>query len=215
MKVSRNDPFDLNLSIRGLGVIITYMHSDLYEYMYYLTFKRSMKSHQKEFSDPWAPHIDNLDFFLETGDPFVLNLYSATLKLINAKRELTLRWGIDEEEELADPYIVAQSTRFRPYLLLFKKSKSYKRLTAYYERALSEYISCLYSYACAFTAESFKIPLILKRQFDLPGAESLRLLNQDDHNVALLKDLITDLSKDLEELKALRLKKYQKKTTEK
>jgi hypothetical protein len=211
MKVSRNDPFDLSLSIRGLGVMITYMHSDLYEYMYYLTFKRAMKTHSREFSDPWEQAIDNLDFFAQTDDPFVLNLHSASIKLINAKHELNIRWGIDEEEELSDDHIVFQSQRYRPYLLLFKRSKSYKKLTAYYERSLTEFIDCLYSYACAYTAQSFKIPLVLKRQFKLPGPESLRLLNQDDNNVALLKELITNLSKDLEELKLLREKKYKKK----
>jgi|GEM_PF-1585839 len=215
MKVSRNDPFDLHLSIRGLGVMITYMHSDLYEYMYYLTFKRAMKSHSNEFSNPWLQPIEHHDFFEKTGDPFVNNLYSTTGKLIDAKHELTLRWGIDEEEDLRDDGIVAQAQRYHPYLLLFKKSKSYKKLTAYYERALTELISCLYSYACACTAKSYKIPLVLKKQFDLPVPESLRLLNHDDAHVALLKDLIIDLYTDLNELRLLRDKKYNKNMTTK
>lgn len=211
MKVSRNDPLDLKLSVRGLGVSITYMHSDLYEYMYYLTFKRSMKSHSREFSNPWEQSIDHLDFFEHTEDPFVQNIYSATGKLIDAKQELCIRWGIDEEEDLGDPVIAAQAQRYKPYLLLFKRSKSYKKLTGYYERALSEFITCLYMHACAYTAGSFKIPQVLKKQFDLPVPDSLRLLNHDDHTVALLAELISGLDKDLVELKILRDKKYKKK----
>ncbi|MET1055989.1 MAG: hypothetical protein ABWY16_11830 [Pedobacter sp.] len=211
MKVSRNDPFDLNLSVRGLGVMITYMHSDLYEYMYYMTFKRAMKSHGKEFTNAWTESIDHLDFFEQTDDPFVNNIYTATGRLIDAKHELNIRWGIDEEEDLNDALIVEQAQRYRPYLLLFKKSKSYKKLTQYYERALTEFISCLYSYACAYTAQSFKIPMVLKKQFNQPGAESLRLLNHDDNTVALLSELISGLKEDLEELITLREKKYKKK----
>lgn len=211
MKVSRNDPFDLNLSIRGLGVMLTYMHSDLYEYMYYLTFKRSMKSHSKEFTNPWTESIEHLEFFAESDDPFVQSLYMVTDRLVDAKSELIVRWGIDEEDDLNNDTIVAQAQRYRPYLLLYKKSKSYKKLTQYYERALTDFVSCLYAYACAYTAQSFKIPLILKKQFNLPGAESLRLLNQDDPNVAFLKELISSLCGDLEELLVLREKKYKTK----
>ncbi|CAM3959095.1 hypothetical protein SAMN06265348_104226 [Pedobacter westerhofensis] len=213
MKVSRNDPFDLNLSVRGLGVSITYMHSDLYEYMYYLTFKRSMKSHSREFRNPWEQSIDHLDFFGQTDDPFVQNMYSATGKLIEAKYELCIRWGIDEEEDLINEDILVQSQRYQPYLLMFKRSKSYKKLLAYYERALTDFISCLYLYACAYTAQSFKIPQVLKKQFDLPEPEQLRLLNQDDNTVALLKDLISGLNQDLAALKILMDKKYKRRAT--
>ena len=51
MKNSRNDPFDLNLCIRGLGSLVTSLHSDIYEYAYHLTFKRSMKMYASEFYD--------------------------------------------------------------------------------------------------------------------------------------------------------------------
>jgi hypothetical protein len=215
MKVSRNDPFDLHLSIRGLGVMLTYMHSDLYEYMYYLTFKRSMKAYSKEFGDPWNDEIEHLDFFARIDDPFVINLYSASLKIINAKQELIVTWGLNEVEDLNENDIIAESQRYKPYLLLYKKSKSYKKLTAYYERVLGEFISCLYAYACAYTAQSFKIPLVLKRQFSLPEPESLRLLNQDDHDVAFLKELISNLRKEHCELINLREKKYKVKTISK
>jgi len=208
MKVSRNDPFDLNLSIRGLGVMMTYVHSDLYEYMYYLTFKRAMKSHVKDFKDAWDQHIEDLEFFRDTNDIFVLNCFSAAFRIIAAKQELVVRWGIYEQEDLLTREIISESYRFLPGILIFKRSKSYKKLTAYYERALSECIEAFYFYACIFTASSNKIPLVLKRQFKQPGAASLRLLNHDDHNVQLLSDLITGLTKDLEELKALRAKKY-------
>jgi hypothetical protein len=69
MKVSRNDPFDINLSIRGLVVILTFMRAGLYEYTYYLTFKRSMKSHSKEFTNAWEEEIEHLDFFAQQKGP--------------------------------------------------------------------------------------------------------------------------------------------------
>lgn len=211
IKVSRNDPFDLNLCMRGLGVMMTYMHSDLYEFMYYLTFKRTMKSYSQEFNDAWAQGIEEIDFFEKTDDPFVKNCTHAHNSIADAKMELVVRFGIDEVEDLEDEEMVLQSTRFRPYFLLYKRSKSYKKLKLYYERTLTGFIECLYWYACALTARSYKIPLVLKRQLALPDDESLRLLNQDDNNVELLKELISELQKDLQELKTLNIKKPVKK----
>lgn len=51
----------------------------------------------------------------------------------------------------------------------------------------------LYLHASAITAQTYKTPLMLKKQFHLSEEESLRLLNQDEDNVMLLKDLITIL----------------------
>lgn len=203
MKISRNDPYDLDLFIRGLGVLLTQMHSDLYEYIYYLTFKRSMKAYAKDFNDPWEQAIEHLDFFEKIEDPFVQNCLSAQQRLIDCKVELTLRFGIDEVEDLEDPLMSVQALRYRPYMLVFKRSKSYKKLKLYYERSLSEFIESLYLYACALTAESYKIPLVLKKRLNLPDEESFRLLNQDDHTVELLTELIKGLKKDLSDLRLL------------
>lgn len=203
MKISRNDPFDLNLCIRGLGTLLTYMHSDIYEYTYFLTFKKSMKLYARDFNDPWEQPINHDDFFEGIDDPFVQNCRETMGRLIECKFEVSLRFGIDEEDDLRDEDIIAQAQRFSPYLMVYKRSKSYKKLKLYYERTLSEVIESLYLYACALTAKSYKIPLVLKRQFNLPEQESLKLLNHDDNNVELLATLITELKKDLDGLRLL------------
>jgi len=179
------------------------MHSDIYEFTYFLTFKKSMKLYARDFDNPWEQPIEHDDFFREIDDPFVANSLKALEKLIDFKLELTLRFGIDEIEDLEDEVIIVQAGRFKPYMMVHKRSKSYKKLKLYYERTLSGFIDSLYLYACALTARSYKIPLVLKRQFNLPGQESLRLLNHDDNNVELLATLITGLKTDLNDLRAL------------
>lgn len=203
MSISRNDPFDLNLCMRGLGNLVTYMHSDIYEYVYHLTFKKTMKLYAKDFADPWEQPIEHDDFFTEIDDPFVENCLKALEKLIDFKLELAVRFGIEEIEDLQDEDIIMEAGRFKPFLLVFKHSKSYKKLKQYYERTLTGFIDSLYLYACAITAQRYKVPLVLKRQFELEGQEGLRLLNHDDNNVELLAILIADLEVILKELKTL------------
>lgn len=207
MNISTKDHFDLNSCIRGLRLLTMYIHSDIYEYMYYFTFKKSMKSYAKDFNDAWVQYIGEIEFFEKIEDPFVKNCLSTEQKLIEFKLELMLRFRIDEEEDGEDETIILQAGRFKPYILRSKRSKSYKKLRLYYERTIAETIDSLYLYACAITAQRNKIPLILKRQFKLPEQESLILLNQDDNNVALLKGLIVGLKKDLNEIRLLIMKK--------
>ncbi|SMC94738.1 hypothetical protein [Pedobacter nyackensis] len=207
MKISRNDPFDLNLCIRGLGVGVTYMHSDIYEFIYYFTFKKSMKMYAADFRNPWEQSIDHHDFFMKIDDPIVQNCLVTMERLIEYKLEIALRFGIDEDEDLADEFIVSQSHRFKPYRLVFKRSKSYKKLIPYYDRTLSGIIESLSLYACALTAQSYKIPLVLKRQLSLPDTDNYRLLNHDDNNVELLIKLIVELKKDLDNFRDLSLNK--------
>jgi hypothetical protein len=203
MKISSKDNFDYIQTIGGMGVILTYMHSDLYEYKYYLTFKRSMKSYAKQFNDAWEQSIDHDDFFDDTTDPIVQNCHSAQGKLIECKQQLILRFSITEMEDLEDPRLITEAHRYRPFFLLFKRSKSYKKLALYYERTLESIIESLFLYACSFTAENYRIPLILKRQYKHPEDEWFRLLNHDDPTVELLKALILDLKQDLVNLQPL------------
>jgi len=207
MNISRNDPFDLNLCMRGLAVLITYLYSDVYEYLYYFTFKRILKPYAKEFNHAWEVSIEDLVFFKDSEDPIVRNCYSVQHRLIDYKFQLNLRLGVDEEEEIANELVDLQANRYWPYILVHKRAKSYKRLKLHYERALSGYIECLYLYACALTAQSYKIPLLLKKQLNMPGQDGLRLLNKDDNNVALLMELISELKKDLSDLSLLTQKR--------
>jgi hypothetical protein len=197
MKISNKDTFDYILTIRGLGVVLTYMHSDFYEYMYYLTFKRSMKSYAKEFNDAWEQSIDHDEFFQGSTDLLVRNCYQAHGRIVECKQELILRYGINEVEDVESREIITEAQRFHPFQLLYKRSKSYKKLSLYYERTLSGFIECLFIYACSITAENYKIPLILKRQFKQPVDAWFRLLNHDDPTVELLERLIMDLQHEL------------------
>jgi len=203
MKISNKDIFDYGLTIQALGVILTYMHTDLYEYMYYLTFKRSMKSYAKEFNDAWENSIDHDEFFEDTNDQIVQNCYQAHGKIIDCKQELILRFGLNEAEDLESRQIITEAQRYHPFQLLFKRSKSYKKLSLYYERTLDGFIECLFIYACSLTAERYKIPLVLKRQFKGPVEEWFKLLNHDDPTVELLQTLILDLHQELSDLRVI------------
>ncbi|MNK04805.1 hypothetical protein D3C87_226780 [compost metagenome] len=207
MKISRNDPFDLNLCIRGLGVQVTYMHSDVYEFVYHFTFKKSLRLYAKDFKNPWEQSIDDHDFFLKIEDPVVQSVLTAMEKLIDYKLEIALRFGIDEVADLSNEFIVAQAWRFKTYRLVYKQSKSYKKLIPYYDRTLAGIIATLSLYACALTAQSYKIPRVLKAQLDLPDMDNFRLLNRDDNNVDLLINLIVDLKKSLDGFRALMITK--------
>jgi hypothetical protein len=198
MKISRNDPFDLNLCIRGLGNLVTYMHAECYEYMYYFTFKRALKSLSKDFQNAWEEPFETTSFFIDVDDSFVRLCLESSQKIYHFKEDLILRFGILEEDDLEDEEIILQSARFKPYFLVHKRSKSYKKLKTFYERSAKDNIESLYLYACAITAASYKIPLILKKQFTLAEKDTLRLLNHDDATVELIVDLIIALRKDLE-----------------
>ncbi|TCC97195.1 hypothetical protein [Pedobacter hiemivivus] len=208
MKVSRNDNFNLHLCIRGLWVLVTYMHSDIYEFVYHFTFKKSLKLYAKDFKNPWEQIIYDDDFFMEIEDPRVQNCLVAMGRLIDYKQEMALRFGIPEEEDLSDEFIISQSQRFKPYRLVYKQSKSYKKLIPYYDRTLWNIIGTLSLYACALTAQSYKIPRVLKSQLNLPDADNFRLMNCDDNNVELLVNLIVELKKDLEGFRGIPYSRY-------
>jgi len=162
MKVSTKDQFSLNFSIRGLALLTMYIYSDIYEYMYYFTFKKVMKSYSQDFNHTWEQYIGEVEFFEQIDDLFVQNCLHTEAKLINFKLELMLRFRIDDDPKETEDETVAQSN---------------------------------------------KITLVLKRQFKFPEQECLKLLNQDDDNVELIKGLIVGLKKDLNEIRLLIMKK--------
>jgi len=206
-KISASDPFDQQLSIRGLIYQMTQMNSNLYEYAYYLTFKRACKEYADIFKDAYDMPIDEQCFFLGTGDQLVLNCCSSYDKILSLQRELMRRFFIDEIDNLQDKVAEVQSRRYAPYRLLYKRSKSCKRLKMQYERTLLDYIEYLYKFACVFTASNYRIPLVLKRQFFKEEEASLRLLNSDNDTVALLIEAIIGLRADLEALRQLNVNK--------
>lgn len=203
MKTSTKDPFDLDTCTRGLSMLLSSVHSDLYEFVYFFTFKKSFKAYYSEFNDPWESPVEDGYFFEDNPDPYVQNAMLIFTKVGDYKDELNLRLGIDEDEDRQDAKYVFEGMRFKPYQAFFKRSKSYKKLTLCYERSLSELNHSLFLYASALTAQSNKIPLVLKRQFKLTGDESFRLLNLDDDQVVLLVGLMKELRKSLNEVRLL------------
>ncbi|MBC8986738.1 hypothetical protein H9X96_13225 [Pedobacter sp. N36a] len=203
MKTSTNDPFELDTCIRGLSILMASVHSDFYEFVYYLTFKKAFRQYYSEFNDPWELPIEDGHFFDEVDDPFVQNCLKAFTKIGDTKAELNAWFGIDEYEEGQTAKYALEGMRFKPYQSFYKRAKSYKKLKLCYERSLAEFIHSLFLYACALTAQSNKVPLLLKRQFNLTNDESFRLLNRDDDQVALLIGLMKELKKMLNELRLL------------
>jgi len=206
-KILASDQFDLRVCISGLIYQLMGMSSNAYEFAYYLTFKRSLKEYAMEFNDAFDKIITDPSFFLETGDRIVINCCSVDSKILKCKRELMQRFLIDEMDNCQDKIAIAESKRYAPYRMLYKRSKSYKKLIMYYERSLQEYIEYLYKFACIITASNYRIPLVLKRQFLKEEAVSLRLLNSDDDTVALLMELIISLRVNLATLRDLNANK--------
>ena len=202
-KVSAKDQFDLKLFISGLVRQMTELNSNIYEFAYYFTFKRARKAFSREYYDPYDMFIEEMQFFKDTNDLVVINTCSVREKIIAFKVELMKRYLIDEMENSIDPTAIEQSQRFAPYRMVFKKSKSYKKLKVYYERSILEYIEYLYKAACVLTASNYRIPLVLKKQFLKEEALSLRLLDTDNDIVVLLQEFITGLRKDLAELRSI------------
>ncbi|WP_442591887.1 hypothetical protein ACSBL2_11725 [Pedobacter sp. AW31-3R] len=210
MKTSVNDPFDVDICLRGLGNMISLIIDDVYEYAYVLTFKRSMKMYSKEFHDPDEVPVLDLAFFQNTGDLYVTNCAEANGKLVAYKLKLINILNIDEIHDFNDEVLDNEGDRYKPYYLMYKKSKSYKKLRQYYERLLVETIKCLFTYACVLTAQSYRVPSILRKQFNLPDDQCFRLLNTDDLHVQLLIELIIDLKKSLAELREITEKQLAK-----
>ncbi|WP_442591535.1 hypothetical protein ACSBL2_09930 [Pedobacter sp. AW31-3R] len=210
MKTSVNDPFDVNICLRGLGNMISFVLDDVYEYAYVLTFKRSMRMYKKEFHDPDEVPVLDLAFFYTTGDLYVTNCAEANFKLADYKLKLIDILNIDEVHDFHDEVLDNESYRYKPYYLMYKKSKSYKKLKQYYERLLVETIKCLFTYACVLTAQRYRVPPILRKQFNLADDQCFRLLNSDDLHVQLLIELIIDLKKSLAELREITEKQLAK-----
>lgn len=203
MKTSTNDPFDLDTCVRGLSMLMASVHSDFYEFVYYFTFKKTFKEYAREFNSPWESPVEDGTFFDDIEDPYVQGCIKVFTLIGNAKTDLNTWFGINENQDSQSAKYVFESMRFKPYQAIFKRSQSYKKLRLVYERSLSELIHSLFLYACALTAESNKIPLLLKKQFKLNSDESYRLLNRDDDQVALLIQLMKELKKILNELRLL------------
>ena len=209
-KPSANDPFDLDLLIRGVLLQLIEMGSNLYEFSYTFTFKRTMKAYAGEFNDPFEKMIDQWDFFLDTGDPVVINCVRVEQMINKLAHDLRVLFGLDLQDVVADQMARHESARFAPLRLLYKRSKSYKQLKLCYEQSILDYIAYFYRIATVITVGKYKIPPIFNKQFILDEHVSLWLLNSDDATVVLLQDMIGLLRLQLEDLRAVPVKKKSK-----
>jgi len=209
-KPSSKDTFDLNLLIRGFLYQLPFIRGNNYEYAYYFTFKRSMKAYAHEFSDPWEMMIDSDQFFLNTGDPVVVNCCKVSDSFTALEVELCNRFGIDNMEVVLDPVARYEGERYKPFRSCFKRLKNYKRLKIQYEGALQDYIDYLYRIGCVITTGKYRILPIFNRYFAGDEEASLRLLNDDDHIIVLIKRCIGEVRGFLNELKELDNKKGKK-----
>jgi len=202
-KPTANDPFDLTLLIRGMVLQLIQMSSNVYEFAYTFTFKRTMKAYKEEFYDPFDKMVEDQEFFLATGDPVVINCVHAENIFHDIKNTVMMRFRLNLEDLVKDPATYRESLRFAPLRLHYKRSKSYKKLKSCYERSLLDYIKYLYQIACVITIEKHRIPAVFNKQFVSNEEQSLWLLNSEDATVTLLKDGIAVIRKQLQQLREL------------
>ena len=196
-KVRATDQFEILLLMRGVARQLADINGNLYEFRYYFTFKRTRKAFSLAYNDPYEMPIDNEDFYFDTGDQVVRNCNSSLGKTEQLQNDICTMFAINIHNFHKDEDALRESKRYAPYRLQYKKSKSYKKLMFFYDRALVEYIDYLFKIACAITALNYKIPLVLKKQFLLEESVSLHLLDTDNTVVAMIKETIIGLRADL------------------
>jgi len=202
VKPSAKDPFDLELLIKGLIYQLIEMSSNTYEYTYYFTFKRSMKSYADHFNDAFEMPVDDQQFFLNTGDEVVINCCRVDKILIKLERALALSFGLELDQVAEDVDAETQSLRFAPLRMMYKHSKSYKKLKMFYERSVQDYIAYLYKICCVLTTRKYRIPSVFYKQF-AKNESPFWLLNAEDKTIMLLTQAITSLKFELQLLRDL------------
>ncbi|EDM38901.1 hypothetical protein PBAL39_22550 [Pedobacter sp. BAL39] len=196
---SENDAFEFDLLIRGLVIVLTSMWSDVYDYNYYLAFKKSKKSYPKEFHNSIYQPIEHLVFLGGVDDPFVQNGYQTFSRISRFKHAFNFRHLIYERTDLNDRDICTESGRFSACKLIRMDSKSYKQMRVSYQGVLVDFISTLYKYASALTVQSNKIPRGFANQFRNGGNGKYKRLDTNIIEVSLLLDLILSIESNLAE----------------
>jgi hypothetical protein len=207
IKISVNDPFDLRQSVRGFNVQLSLMQSDIYFFYFTFALKRELKLYKADYWELFNALVYDIKIFADTSNAFVINGLRIREEICAVNKVVSLRFGLELEDEIKNPVIVAESRRYRPYCLWHKKSKSYVRLRIYYERTLLSHLHYLYKMACVYTASKYRIPPILARQFNLPDSISFHLLDQENDTVMLIINLIEKIIVHYREVRAYNLAK--------
>jgi len=192
----RHDVFNYELCIGGLVAAVINLHSHHYEFCYFISFKRAMRLYANEFTHPWNFPVPDTDFFDDVDDPIVQHSAKSTLLLIDFNEIMMLRHGLHDEEIMQSEEFEKEVTRYLPSFIYSMKDKPYSRLLFMYERFFEESINTLYYYACALSMRTYDFPTKMRLEVDYTHPETLRYLNTDDPDVALLADLIASLQQE-------------------
>ena len=204
MKASVNANFDRNLCLRALGVRLTFMRSNTYEYLYHMNFKRRMRRYSRTYRDPFKQHISKIEFFDGNKDPFYQHIYDVHILLRDWQNDFMYRMGcLSSWDDVQDEDILRESWRYADRNLVLKRSKSYDRLKLHFEKALVSYIHVVYRYACVLTVKNHRLPHQFKPLLSVYDNSSLRLLNTDDDHVCFLIDLLAKLVRHYKAVKKL------------
>lgn len=196
-------PFDRERTIKGLRIRVGILQVDLYAYLFEFTFNFVYKDHKAELEDRDMELYDDDDFFMETGDPYVLNSLLARNVLMEIESKLYTVYDSNIDFQDYQTTDILEAARIKTYTLLDKESASHSKLSLNYEKTLISYTEYLYTMACIFTTSSYEIPKTLKEAFVIGSNENLDLINSDIYIVDILKDAIDKMLIILEHMQKL------------
>lgn len=203
MKTTKpTDPFELTPCIHGMTTFITYAYTQILNFCYALTFKKSLKALAHEFKDPEENPINDVEFFQDIDDPIVRNGYSSATLLINYIYPFLLRYNLDHEE-IMDLNLNDEAKRYAPTFITYLRGKSYLQTSLAYQRFLEELSNTFYHYACALSLNSYQIPVHMRTSLNYTPQGSFKWLNSDHYEVQSLIELIEALQKIEAELKEI------------
>jgi hypothetical protein len=209
MKLTKStDEFELQQCIDALGRFLIDTHSTLYDFSYYLTFKKSLKSLACEFKDPNENHIFDIEFFEDIDDPIVRHSMRMWNLIVDYLTLFLKRYGLDDVQLLEDDNAEVQAKRYAPLGIRRKSRSSYKREAVNYRFYGEQLSNSFYYYACALSVQSYRIPFAMRVQVEYSNSGSFRLLNIENYEVASLIGLIDNLQEKQLELEKLMIKKW-------
>jgi hypothetical protein len=153
-KLKNYDEMD---AVYGLAENLNEMQWNFYEFCYYMTFMKALKTYRNEFSDANDKEIEN-PFFFEHIDDANVRHASKTMLMVSDLRIFFTQYR--EEPELDEDFY-SRHKKFRP-AHFHKKRKSYSRLLYYYEQQLEGTIRMIYFYAVVITSGGFNLPLKMR-----------------------------------------------------
>ncbi|RZK39179.1 MAG: hypothetical protein EOO90_19760 [Pedobacter sp.] len=200
MKPRKSDLYDYATTKAHLALNVINAYSLLFDYCYYITFKRTLKEYKEEFSDPYEQPIWDLDFFTDVDDAYVQQLSKISGILVEYSADFLFRNGMDDEK-VQNLFDEEQALRYAPANRHYIYKKGYRQLLIDTHQYIESVIETLYLYACAITMESYQLPKYMRCKVVYTLDESLRFLNLENYEVNTLTELILILDNEKEKLK--------------